>query len=107
MNSNETRLDPTPENKRLVLGEDMERWRNTLYKAKMSYRVRELIGDPPETLKAFEGEVERCLKALDAYATILQELDAEERAGKAAKEQQAIEALASRNGHKEPVVEQG
>lgn len=100
-------LDPPTENKRLILEQEMVAWRGSLYQARTRYRVRELIGDSSEALKTSEADMARCLKALDYLATILQELDAEEQTARIAMEQQAVEALAQRNGHKEPATEQG
>lgn len=91
-------LEPTAENKRQVIAGEIEIWKNTLCQARLRYRTLVAVEDPPDKLLRQQAEVERCLKALDYLAAILQELGDEQR---------AAETLAQHNGHKETATEQG
>lgn len=99
--------EPTIAIRKELVNQDIHVWKNTLYVARVRHRAQKLVGATEARLAEYEKEVENALKMLDVYATILQELDDEERATKVAKERQAIEVLAQRNGHKEPATEQG
>lgn len=101
--SPELSLDPPIENKRIIIENEIVAWKGSLYQARTRYRVRELIGDPPDVLATFEKDIARCLKALDAHVAILQELVEQEQA--TPKEQPTTEALIHRNGREKPVVE--
>lgn len=99
--SPELSLDPPTENKRLIIEQEIVAWKGSLYQARTRYRVRELIGDPPSELATFEKDIARCLKALDAHVTILQELAGQEQATEITKEQLDTEArpVSILNGH--------
>ncbi len=69
--------EPTPAIKKSIIEQDLQMWQNTLYQAQVRHRVQRLIGAGPEALKALETDMERAMKAIDAYAVELAEVEKE------------------------------
>lgn len=99
--------EPAVAIRREIVSQEINLWNNTLYLARVRHRAQKAVGASEARLVEFEGEVERAIKMLDAYTAILLEINEEDAAAKKAKEQQAVDALAPRNGRKEPVAEKG